>query len=117
MTSQDGTLTGNDPDGIWYLRDAIDIYYQKWPSAANRIGIFWAGGATTQDDMNNVKEFAAVNLQGNAHLAKDVTMGDDLNRIGLDRSTKSPSNLWWRAINRASKGRSQQQNMFSIRTS
>lgn len=107
MTSEDGSKTGNDVDGIWYIKDAMDTYFQKWPSASNRVGIFWAGGATTQEDMDNVKEFATVNLKGNAHMAKDVFTGEDLRRIGLDAWTYSnPDHLWWRAINRACKGMS-----------
>ncbi len=102
MTSGDGTESGNDKDGIWYLSDAIQLYLQR-VSKEQRTGVFWAGGATTQDDFDTVYEFKEINLNDNGRIAEEVFPFADFQRMKLDGNNKN--NLWWRAINRMSKGK------------
>ncbi len=102
MTSGDGTESGNDKDGIWNLSDAIQLYLQRF-NKEKRTGVFWAGGATTQDDFDIVYEFAEINLSDNGRTAEQVFPFTDFERMKLDGNSKN--NLWWRAINRMSKGK------------
>lgn len=101
LTSGDGVKTGNDADKIWYIKDAINLYVQRFPDQGARIGLFWAGGFTTEEDFAVIDEFAEINLEGKAHKANDIFQITDFEAMGLD-GTKN--NLWWRAINRMSKG-------------
>jgi hypothetical protein len=101
MTSGDGVLEGYDADKIWYLKDAINLYLQRVPEES-RTGVFWAGGATTVDDFNDVDEFLEINLNFKAQKADTVYHLSDFSDMGLDGLKKN--NLWWRAINRMSKG-------------
>lgn len=102
MTSGDGTESGNDKDGIWYLSDAILLYLQR-VNKEQRTGVFWAGGATTEDDFGIVYEFLEINLNDNGRIAEQVFPFTDFERMKLDGNNKN--NLWWRAINRMSKGK------------
>ena len=102
MTSGDGTESGNDKDGIWYLSDAIQLYLQRVQNE-QRTGVFWAGGATTEDDFDTVYEFLEINLSENGRIAEQVFPYADFERMKLDGNNKN--NLWWRAINRMSKGK------------
>ncbi|KAL9082948.1 MAG: hypothetical protein Q9165_008729 [Trypethelium subeluteriae] len=102
MTSEDGIRSGGDSDKIWYLKDAIDLYLKR-VEADKRNGVFWAGGATTEDDFSNIDEFieSPTRLEGNGVRADDVYNTDDFKSMNLDAS--NTNNLWWRAINRMSK--------------
>ena len=102
MTSGDGTKSGYDKDGIWYLSDAIQLYLQR-AGKEQRTGVFWAGGATTEEDFATVDEFAEINLNNNGRSANDVFSYADFERMKLDGNNKN--NLWWRAINRMAKGK------------
>ena len=103
MTSGDGTQSGKDRDGIWYLNDAIQLYLERFEKEEQRTGVFWAGGATTQDDFDIVYEFAEINLNNNGRTAEQVFPYADFEKMKLDGNNKN--NLWWRAINRMSKGK------------
>ena len=102
MTSGDGTESGYDKDGIWYMNEAIQLYLQR-VKKEERTGVFWAGGATTEDDFGNVYEFVELNLNDNARIAEQVFPFSDFKNMKLDGNNKN--NLWWRAINRMSKGK------------
>lgn len=104
MTSGDGTRSGGDTDKIWYLKDAINLYLAR-VQTDRRIGVFWSGGSTTPDDFENMDEFieSPTRLNMNGVKAEDVYPNEDLVAMGLDQSNKN--NLWWRAINRMSKGK------------
>lgn len=102
LSSGDGVTTGNDADKIWYIKDAIDLYIKRFPDSDARTGLFWAGGYTAVEDFEDMDEFAEINLGGNAHKADDIFTISDFTAMGLDGSNKN--NLWWRAINRMSKG-------------
>jgi len=104
MTSGDGASTGYDTDGIWYIKDAINLYLTRIPEAADRTGVFWAGGATTEDDFGDVDEFIEINLNSQAQKADMVYPYTDFTAMNLDGSNKN--SLWWRSINRMSKGTS-----------
>ncbi|KAM0800811.1 hypothetical protein BDR22DRAFT_889161 [Usnea florida] len=100
MTSGDGTKSGYDEDGIWYLSDAIQLYLQR-VEKEQRTGVFWAGGATTEEDFAIVDEFAEINLNNKGRSANTVFSYADFERMNLDGNNKN--NLWWRAVNRMSK--------------
>ena len=56
-TSGDGTRDGKDTDGISYIKPLTNEYTEKCPESIDRVGVFWAGGSTTEDDFGNVEEF------------------------------------------------------------
>ena len=105
MTSGDLEKTGLDDDGIMYTKEAVDIYLSRVPEE-KRHGLFWAGGATTQDDFDAIAEFqeSETRLDGNAVQFLDVfTFKEDFQKtMGLDPDNKD--HRWWRALNRISKG-------------
>ncbi|KAL1980203.1 hypothetical protein VTN96DRAFT_4469 [Rasamsonia emersonii] len=96
----DGTLSGKDPDGIFYVKDFINAYTSKVPDE-DRVGIFWAGGATTADDFENIYEFIEMRLDFKGKLFSDVF---DFNffQTNMNLGTEQ-NNLYWRAMYRASK--------------
>ena len=100
-TSGDGVNDGNDADGVWYIKKAIDTYLQKVPNADDRIGIFWAGGSTSEDDFGNIDEFIEFYTDDKGKKFLDVFSFDMLTGMGLDANNKD--GRWWRAINRFSK--------------
>ena len=100
MSSGDGTKQGYDANGIWYVNHAIGLYLQR-VEKVGRTGVFWAGGATTEEDFGNVDEFIEINLGDQAVKADMVFPFSDFDKMQLD---PSKGNHWWRAINRMSKG-------------
>lgn len=102
MTSGDGANSGGDSDKIWYLQDFITKYLDRIP-AENRNGVFWAGGSTSEDDFDYIDEFieSPTRLDSQGVKADMVYPLSDFQAMGLD-GTKTQ--LWWRAINRMSKG-------------
>ena len=100
-TSGDGTKDGKDSDGISYIKTLIESYIGKYPDPANRIGIFWAGGSTEQDDFDNVDEFIESYTDDNGRVFTNIFDINTMTSMGLSESNKN--GLWWRAINRASK--------------
>lgn len=103
MTSKDGTKSGGDSDKIWYLKDAIDLYLSR-VKPEKRNGVFWSGGSTTEDDFDYIDEFieSPTRLNGLGVKADLIYPIDDFKKMGLDGSNKN--GLWWRAVNRMSKG-------------
>ena len=101
MTSGDGVKNGFDSNGIWYMNDAIDLYIKRIEKT-RRTGVFWSGGATTEEDFSIVDEFIEINLKNDAVKADTVFPYSDFENMKLDGSNKD--NLWWRAIIRMSKG-------------
>src|SRR5215469_11373622 len=100
MTSKDGTTAGKDSDGIWYLKDLINEYITT-VQQGDRVGVFWAGGATTSDDFDNVFEFVELRLNFKGKIFSDVfNFNFFQTNMGIG-ATKN--NLYWRAMNRASK--------------
>ena len=100
MSSKDGIQSGNDKEKIWYLKDAINLYIARIEKS-RRTGVFWAGGATTEDDFGDVDEFIEINLADKAVKADMVFPYSDFTNMGVDDSKKD--GRWWRAINRMSK--------------
>lgn len=103
MTSGDGANSGGDSDKIWYLQDFITKYLER-TTPENRNGVFWAGGSTSQDDFDYIHEFieSPTRLDSTGVKADMVYPIDDFEAMGLDGTKKTQ--LWWRAINRMSKG-------------
>lgn len=101
MTSGDGTDSGKDANGIWYIKDAINAYTSKYSDPNDRVGIFWAGGSATADDFDNIDEFIESYTADKGKKFLDIFDIDAMTSMGLSESNKN--NLWWRAINRASK--------------
>lgn len=102
-TAGDGTKEGSDSDKVWYIKDAIRLYLDR-VEPERRNGVFWAGGATTQDDFDYIDEFieSPTRLDGNGVKAEDIYPITDFTNMGLDGVNKD--GRWWRAINRMSKG-------------
>ena len=67
----------------------------------DRVGIFWAGGSITEDDFGNIDEFIEFYTAGKGKLFTNVFDTEIFDNMSLSASNKN--NLWWRAINRASK--------------
>ena len=101
LTSGDGAKSGNDANGIWYIKDAINAYTKKYPDPNDRVGIFWAGGAVSQDDFHDIDEFIEAYTADKGKKFLDIFDIEAMTSMGLSESNKN--NLWWRAINRASK--------------
>lgn len=104
MSSKDGTVAGSDSDKIWYLRDAINLLLSRI-EPQRRNGVFWAGGSTSEDDLANIAEFieSPTRLKEKGVQFTDVVDHTDMQNMGVDPS--KPNNLYWRAINRMSKGK------------
>ncbi|KAF7555949.1 hypothetical protein G7Z17_g1787 [Cylindrodendrum hubeiense] len=100
LSSGDGTTAGSDPDNVWYIQKFVTEYLSRI-TAERRNGVFWAGGATTGDDMDNVDEFIEGRLSDNGVKAFDVYPITDFEGMGMDGTVKTQH--WWRAINRMSK--------------
>lgn len=102
MTSKDGTKSGSDSDKIWYLKEFIN-HYLKEVKPEFRNGVFWSGGATSEEDIAAIEEFidSPTRLGGKGVIANMVYKMDIFQGMGLDGSK---TNLWWRATNRMSKG-------------
>ncbi len=103
-TAGDGQKTGGDADGVWYVADAISLYLKRFPLSGKRTGVFWAGGATTEDDFETVDEFLEINLNFGAQKADTVYSNQDFLDMNLNEANKATDQKWWRAINRMSKG-------------
>ena len=101
MTSGDGVSSGDDEDGVWYTRTAIDTYVDNFPNPEDRIGIFWAGGSTEAKDFKIIRNFNNIFLRSKGKLFYDIHSDDDIKAQGVDRRNKN--NKFWRAVNRASK--------------
>ena len=82
------------------MNDAIGLYLER-VEKASRTGVFWAGGSTTEDDFGDVEEFIEINLGDQAVKADMVFPFKDFENMKLDGTQ---NNLWWRSINRMSKG-------------
>ena len=82
------------------MNDAIGLYLKR-VEKASRTGVFWAGGSTTEDDFGDVEEFIEINLGDQAVKADMVFPFKDFQNMKLDGTQ---NNLWWRSINRMSKG-------------
>lgn len=93
---------GKDSDGIWYIKEAIETYTTKYADPNTRIGVFWAGGVVTQDDYDDIAEFIESYTDDRGKIFQDIFSMESLEDMGLSHSQKT--GLWWRAINRASKG-------------
>ena len=50
-TAGDGMRSGNDTDGIPFIKDLIEKYVAKVPDPNDRVGVFWAGGAANLEGM------------------------------------------------------------------
>lgn len=98
MSSKDGTQSGYDREEIWYLKDAINLYVRRIEKQ-RRTGVFWAGGATTDDDFADVDQFIEIDLMDQAVVASTVFLNSDFMYMGLH----GLDGRWWRAINRLSK--------------
>jgi hypothetical protein len=106
MSSGDLQKTGTDEDGIWYVKEAVDRYNSVVPDE-KRQGLFWAGGATTKEDFDNIAEFqeSESRLDGNAVQFLDVfSFEEDFGANGMGLDANNRNHLWWRALNRVSKG-------------
>lgn len=101
-TSGDGTRDGEDADGILYIKPPINAYTEEYPDPNDRVGIFWAGGSTTEDDFGNVDEFIEFYTAEKGKLFTKV-FDTGLFEKNMSLSATNKNNLWWRAINRASK--------------
>ena len=100
-TSKDGTLDGKDTDGISYIKPLISAYTAKYPDPNDRVGIFWAGGSVSEDDFGDIEEFIESYTAGKGRVFTDIFDVELFRKMGLSASNRN--NLWWRAINRASK--------------
>ena len=100
-TSGDGVQDGKDANGISFIKPLINAYTVKYPDPNNRVGIFWAGGSITGDDFDNIDEFIESYTAGKGRVFTDIFDTKDFENMGLSAANKN--NLWWRAINRASK--------------
>ena len=106
MTSGDLEKTGTDSDGIWYVKEAVERYNKAVPEE-KRQGLFWAGGATTQEDFDIIAEFqeSETRLDEKAVQFLDVfSFERDFGKGGMNLDPNNRNNLWWRALNRISKG-------------
>ena len=63
--------------------------------------MFWAGGSITEDDFDNIGEFNESYIKGKGKVFTDLFDIGVFEKMSLSASNKN--NLWWRAINRASK--------------
>ncbi|KAI9675993.1 MAG: hypothetical protein M1817_000736 [Caeruleum heppii] len=99
MTSGDGTRDGDDPDRVWHVKKFLNHYLEK--TQDKRVGVFWAGGATTEEDFDNINEFQELPVNFQGVIAFDVFENSIFESMGLSWYNKN--NLWWRAINRACK--------------
>lgn len=100
-TSGDGTRDGKDADGISYIKPLINACTAKYPDPNDRVGIFWAGGSTTQDDLDNVGEFIESYTAEKGKVFTNIFDVELFEKMSLSASNRN--NLWWRAMNRASK--------------
>ena len=100
-TSGDGTKDGKDGDGVSYIKTLIETYITKYSDPTQRVGVFWAGGSTTEDDFDNVDEFIESYTDDNGKKFTDIFDINMMTSMGLDEKNKD--GRWWRAINRASK--------------
>ncbi|KAL8702969.1 MAG: hypothetical protein Q9201_003852 [Fulgogasparrea decipioides] len=101
-TAGDGAKDGKDADGIWSVKDVIGEVTKNEPVPNNRTFGFWAGGVSEGDDFDNIYEFIESKTDNVGKVFKDVFSFDALQKMGL--SSQNRNGLWWRAINRASKG-------------
>ena len=102
MTSGDGAKSGKDSDGVWYTKAAVEEYTRKYPDPNDRVGVFWAGGATTDDDFYEIDEFIEAKLGEKGKKFNDIFPYNDMkDKLCVDPDNKD--NKYWRAVNRASK--------------
>lgn len=102
MISGDGTKSGKDSDAVWYIKDAIEEYTTQYPDPGDRVGVFWGGGAMTQDDFDDIDEFIDDRLEGTGKKFTDVFSYDKLKNTGVIDPDKR-DNKYWRGANRISK--------------
>lgn len=98
-TSGDGQQTGKDDDGVPYIQSLIQMMLDARPGPSERTLVFWAGGETDRDDVN---EYAEMKLDPEGHQFEDFFGQNLMDQLGIEHG----SNLYWRALNRMSKGTS-----------